>query len=250
MRRFLLLLLTLFLLIARPVHVAQAQADTPSTPTGPLGEVRGTVINRNSGKAVAESLEVMLHVLDLNYSDLDMVHGQSQSDGTFVFADIPFDANLQFAVMATFDGVTYYSDVIPADMQSLKLDLDVTVYEITKDLSNVQVDQMHILFNISPDGLETKEVYILSNLGERTVKNVYDFGNSQAATLQLPLPRDADYIFFQPGDKDRFVKQTGGFADTYPLLPGAQSAQLMVSYLVPYSGEKHIIIQRLSTLPE
>lgn len=238
MKRILLLLLPLLLLIAAPVRVVQAQADTPPTPTGPVGEIRGTVINRNSGRTVTESLEVMLHVLDLNYSDLDMVHGQSQTDGTFEFADVPFDASLQFAVMATFDGVTYYSDVMPADMQSLKMNLDVPVYETTKDLSSVQVDQMHVLFDISPDGLETKELYILSNLGDRTVKDVYDLGSDQSATLQFPLPKDADYIFFQPDDKDRFVKQTGAFADTYPLLPGAESAQLMVSYLIPYSGEK------------
>jgi hypothetical protein len=226
------------LLSAASTQAVNAQTDTPPTPAGPLGEIRGSVINRNSGKEVAQSLEVMLHVLDLNYADLDMVHGQSQPDGTFVFAEVPFDASLQFAVMATFDGVTYYSDVIPADMQSLKLDLDVPVYETTKDLSNVQVDQMHVLFDVSPDGLETKELYILSNLGDRTVKDVYDLGNDQFAALQFPLPPDADYIFFQPDDKDRFVKQPGGFADTYPMLPGAQSAQIMVSYLIPYAGEK------------
>lgn len=238
MKRIHLLLLVIVLLSAASTRVVHAQADTPPTPTGPLGEIRGTVINRNSGQAVAESLEVMLHVLDLNYADLDMVHGQSQMDGTFAFADVPFDVSLQFAVMATFNGVTYYSDVIPADMQSLKMDLEVPVYETTKDLSNVQVDQMHVLFDVSPDGLETKELYILSNLGDRTVKDVYDLGNDQFAALQFPLPQDADYIFFQPDDKDRFVKQTGGFADTYPMLPGAQSAQLMVSYLIPYAGEK------------
>ena len=239
MKRIPFLLIAFFLLIATPAGVAKAQDDTPpSTPTGPLGEIRGSVINRNSGKAVAESLDVMLHVLDQSYVDVNMLHAQSQPDGTYVFADVPFDASLQFAVMATFAGVTYYSDVIPADMQSLKIDLDVPVYETTKDVSSVQVDQMHVLFDVSPDGLETKELYILSNLGERTVKDAYDLGNDQFATLQFPLPKDADYIFFEPDDPDRFVKQTGSFADTYALLPGAQSTQLMVSYLIPYSGEK------------
>jgi hypothetical protein len=32
----------------------------------------------------------------------------SQPDGTFVFSNVPFDANTQFAVMATFNGVTYF----------------------------------------------------------------------------------------------------------------------------------------------
>jgi hypothetical protein len=241
MKRIFPLLLALFLLLATSVRQVQAQAETPPTPSGPLGEIRGTVINRNNGQVVAESLEVMLHVLDLNYADINMLHGQSLPDGTFIFADVPFDASLQFAVMTTFDGVTYYSDVTPADMQSLKVALDVPVYETTQDLANVQVDQMHVLFDVSPDGLETKELYILSNLGDRTVKYVYDLGSDQFAALQFPLPQDADYIFFQPDDKDRFVKQDGGFADTYPILPGVQSAQIMVSYLIPYSGERSYI---------
>jgi hypothetical protein len=207
-------------------------------PTGSLGEILGTVINQNSGNVVDESLEVMLHVMNLDYVDMDMVHGQSQPDGTFVFADVPFDASLQFAVMATFNGVTYFSDAAPADMQSLRVAIDVPVFETTKDLTSVRVDQMHVLFDVSPDGLETKELYILSNPGERTVKDVYDLGNNQFAALKFPLPQDADYIFFQPDDKDRFIKQDGSFADTYPILPGTQSAQIMVSYLIPYSGEK------------
>ena len=238
MKRIFPLLLALFLLLATSVRQVQAQAETPPTPSGPLGEIRGTVINRNNGQVVTESLEVMLHVFDLNYADINMLHGQSLPDGTFIFADVPFDASVQFAVMATFDGVTYYSDVTPADMQSLKVALNVPVYETTQDLANVQVDQMHVLFEVSRDGLETRELYVLSNLGERTVKAVYDLGNDQFAALRFPLPVDADYIFFQPDDKDRFVKQDGGFADTYPIPPGTQSAQLMVSYLIPYSGEK------------
>lgn len=218
--------------------VRQALAQSPTPPAGPLGEVRGTVINQNTGKVVAQTLEVMLHILDLDMADKDMLHGQSQPDGSFVFTDVPFDPSFQFAVMAIFDGVTYYSPVQPVDMNSLKVALDVPVYETTKDLTTVQVDQMHVLFDFTADGLETRELYIVSNSGERTVKDGYDLGNDKFATLKFPLPKDADYIFFQPDDTDRFVKQEGSFADTYPVLTGDQYSQIMVSYLVPYSGER------------
>lgn len=228
------LLITLFAFsAARP---ALAQAETP--PAGPVGEVRGTVINRNRGKAVTESLEVMLHVLDLDFAEKGMEHGQSKSDGTFVFSGVPFDANLQFAVMATYEGVTYFSETIPADMTSMQVNIEMPVYETTTDLDAIQIDQMHILFEFSADGLETKELYIVSNTGERTVKDVYDLGDEKFAALEFPLPKDADYIFFQPDDQDRFVKLDGAFADTYPILPGDQPTQVMTSYLVPYSGER------------
>jgi hypothetical protein len=70
------------------------------------------------------------------------------------------------------------------------------------------------------------------------VKDVYKLEGDKPATFKFPLPPGADFIFFKPDDQDRFVKFDGGFADTYPILPGTQSAQIMVSYLVPYSGEK------------
>ena len=100
MKRWLFyLFIALFVFSAFAARPALAQTETP--PTGPLGEVRGTVVNHNTGKVVAETQEVMLHILDQDFADKDMKHVQSASDGTFVFTDIPFDANLQFAVMAT-----------------------------------------------------------------------------------------------------------------------------------------------------
>lgn len=230
---FLILLFAFSAYAARP---ALAQDDSP--PTDPVGEVRGTVINRNSGQVVTESLEVMLHILDQDFVDQGMEHGKSQPDGMFVFPNIPFNANMQFAVMAMYEGVTYFSETMPADMNSMQVNIEMPVYETTTDLSAVQIDQLHVLFEFSTDGLETKELYIVSNTGERTVKDVYDLGKSKFAVLKFPLPEDADYIFFKPDDQDRFVKLNGAFADTYPILPGNQPAQVMTSYLVPYSGER------------
>ena len=100
-------LILLFALSSFPTQPAQAQEQTP--PAGPLGSVRGTVINRNTGQLVKEKLEVMLHILDQNLVDKGMEDGESHPDGTFIFADIPFDENTQFAVMAIYDGVTYSS---------------------------------------------------------------------------------------------------------------------------------------------
>lgn len=235
-RVFAYLCLALFILSAFAIRPVLAQSETP--PAGPVGEVHGTIINRNSGKVVAESLDVMLHVLDQNLNDLDMKHAQSQPDGTFVFTNILFESNLQFTVMAIFDGATYSSNPAPADMNSMQVALDVPVYDSTTDLTNVQIDQMHVLFDFAEDGLETKEIYVLSSTSDRTVKDVYELAADKTATLKFPLPDDADYIFFKPDDQDRFVKVEGGFADTYPILPSTGSSQLMVSYLVPYNGER------------
>jgi len=222
-----------------------AQAETP--PTGPTGEVMGRIVNQNTGAVVEEELDVMLHVLDKDLADAGMLHGKSQSDGTFLFTDVPFETSLQYAVMATYDGVTYISDTVPVDMTSMQVTLEAPVYESTTDLTSVHVDQMHVLFNFAEDGLETKEIYILSNSAERTVKDVYKLEGDKHATFKFPLPSSADYIFFKPDDQDRFVKFNGGFADTHPILPGTQSAQIVVNYMVPFSdGETYSYTTPLS----
>lgn len=233
-KRLPVVIISSLLIFAFSAYPAFAQTDTP--PTGPTGEVTGTIVNQNTGDTVSEQLDVMLHILDENYMESGMLHGQSSLDGTFLFADAPFDGGLQYAVMATFDGVTYYSDIVPVDMTSMQVSVQVPVYESTPDLTDVQVDQMHVLFNFAEDGMETKEIYILSNMGERTVKDVYKLDADKTATLEFPLPSDADFIFFKPDDQDRFIKLDGGFADTYPILPGAGSAQIMVNYLTPFSN--------------
>jgi len=223
------------LLVVSAVTMRPVLAQTETPPAGALGKVMGTIINQNTGTVVAEEMDVMLHVLDQDLADAGMLHGQSQSDGTFLFTDVAFDEQLQYAAMTAYDGVTYFSETTPADMNSMQVALDVPVYESTSDLAGVQVDQMHVLFNFAEDGLETKEIYILSNSGERTVKDVYKLEGDKSATFKFPLPSGADFIFFKPDDQDRFVKFDGGFADTYPILPGTRSAQIMVNYLVPFS---------------
>ena len=223
-------MLTVAAVITRP---ALAQTETP--PAGPMGEVMGTIINKNTGAAVAEELDVMLHILSQDNAKAGMLHGRSQANGAFLFTAVPFNAGSQYAAMAIYDGVTYFSATAPADMTSREVALEVPVYESTSILAGVEVDQMHVLFNLAEDGMETNEIYVLSNKGGRTVKDVYQLDGDRPATLELPLPADAEYVFFKPDDQDRFVKLDGGFADTYPILPGDRSAQIMVNYLVPFS---------------
>ncbi|MFH1186516.1 MAG: hypothetical protein V1755_16010 [Chloroflexota bacterium] len=210
-----------------------ALAQTAMPP--PSGEVAGEIINQNQGAVVTDMLEVMLHVWDKDNVNINMQHGQSASDGTFRFTGVELEPQYLYGVMTVFDGVTYLSEVLPPTKGSDQLDLDVPVYETIQDTSGVQVDQMHVLFNFAGDGLETTEIYSISNAGTRTVKDAVTLDDGTSATMRYPLPADADFVFFQPDEGDRFVKFAGGFADTSPLLPGGQGHQHAVKYLVPYS---------------
>ncbi|MEW5939316.1 MAG: hypothetical protein AB1750_06630, partial [Chloroflexota bacterium] len=214
----------------------RASAQTVTPPPG--GKVSGRIVNQNQGTVVSESLEVMLHIWDKDFVDINMLHGQSAPDGTYVFTEVELQPQYLYGVMAIFEGVSYLSQILPPGDGSGSLELEVQVYETTKDTSTIQIDQLHVLFDFAEDGLETTEIYALSNSGERTVKDALSLDDGTQATSLYPLPADADYIFFQPEEEGRFIKFPGGYADTSPLLPGTQSGQHAVNYLVPYSQER------------
>ena len=230
-----LLLGIALVLLTVPVR-AQTPTPSPTTQPVPTGEVTGFIINRSPGGNIPESLSVMLHILDQNYNQLGMLHAQSQPDGSFLFEDAPLSPGMFYAGIADYQGATYYSQPVPYGGETSP-NIELPIYESTDDLSQVRVDEMHVLFNFAQDGLEVSEIYLLSNLGDRTVTGTLTLDDGQPATVEFPLPAGADYVFFKPDSSDRFVKLADGFADKAPLVPGENSSQFMVSYLLPYNSQ-------------
>lgn len=236
-KRLLLPLLLSILLAAFAIPVL-AQSPTPSVDSQPVptGEVTGSFINRSTGGIMPESLSVMLHILDQNYTQVGMLHTQSEQDGSFRFEEVPLNPGEFYAGIVTYKGATYYSEPVPYNGITSP-NIEIPIYETTNDLSQVQVDEMHVLFNFAQDGIEVSEIYLLSNLGDRTITGTLTLTDGQPATLEFPLPAGADYVFFKPDSADRFVKLPDGFADKAPLIPGKNTSQIMVSYLAPYRDE-------------
>lgn len=221
--------------IAPPTTPTAAPADQPVDI--PKGVITGKVINQNDPSKLTSDLDVMLHVLDQNMNQLGMLHGKSIQDGSFTIEDVPFQVGMAYAAAVVYQETTYYSQIAPAEDGITSLNLDVPVYESTTDLSNVKVDQMHVLFSFAEDGMELKELYVLSNKGDRTVKGGVDVpGNDGVkAAVRFVLPEKADFINFQPQAEGRFLKFPGGFADMASIVPGEMVSQFLVGYLLPYS---------------
>ncbi len=232
-----IVIILLMAAIFLPSRLAKAQTETPPTEAPlPTGVVTGTIVNLSQDGKIPENVELMVHAWDQT-AELGMIHGTSQPNGTFRIEKVPFETDAEYLVMAVYKDVTYYSKSAVLDSGDT-LNIDVPIYESTTDLSQVQVDQLHVLFDEAVDGLEVKEIYVFSNLGDRTVKEAAKLDDGSYATFKVPLPAEADYIFFKPDDdKERFVKYPGGIADKAPLMPGAQTGQFMVSYLLPYKGQ-------------
>jgi len=229
------LLILVFMLLTVPVR-AQTSIPTATSQLEGTGMVTGVIVNRTQGGTIPESLSVMLHVLDQNYNQLGMLHAQSQPDGSFLFEDVPLSPELLYVGFVTYQGASYNSQPVSFDGKTTP-NIELPVYGTTNDLSNVQVDEMHVLFNFAEDGLEVNEIYLISNLGNSTVTGTLTLDDGQPATIEFPLPAGADYVFFKPDTSDRFVELDSSFTDKAPLVPGERSSQIMVSYLLPYFDE-------------
>lgn len=234
----LILLFVLVLLLATSIP-ANAQTGTPpdGTPEGRIGEVKGNIVNRSPGASISESVDVMMHIWNQNYDSKGMLHGQSEPDGSFRFTDVSFEPDLLYAVMAAYEGASYFSEPVMLNDDETTLEFEVHVYETTTDLSNTQIDQVHVIFYFVQGGLKVAEIYILSNLGEYTVKDAVMLDDGGTATLRFPLPENAANVSYNSNDNNRFVQYSGGFADTSPLIPGNSSDRIMVSYVLPYEDQ-------------
>jgi len=213
---------------AQPLPPNNAPAD-PQT-----ADLVGRLVNYTQGTPLEEPLEVMLHIAGASGAGQNMLHAAAGLDGRFVVPDVPVQPGWTYTAMVNYQDSTYASAPVTADDVLAGQEVEIRVYESSPDLSKVEVTQMHVLFNFAGDGLEVKQLYLLSNYGLTTVKGEQALADGKKPTYSFPLPEDAGYLYFEPQGTDRFIKQAGGFSDTAPINPGAFSTQAMVSYVLPY----------------
>lgn len=234
-----LIILGLWLLLAVTLPVSvRAQDGTPPAvgASSWKGEVTGSITNGTPGASIPGNVDVMLHGWN-NTEEKVMLHGKSAPDGSFRFADVDFDPGLSYSAMVTYKDVAYFSEPAQVKEGDLSLSFNTPVYETTDDLSQVKIDQMHVLFYAQEGELVVTEVYILSNAGNQTVKDTLVLPSGRKGSLKFPLPEDATNVEFDTQSTDRFIQVDGGFVDTAPLTPGENNSQVMVRYTLPYTGE-------------
>lgn len=240
MKRLLpILLLGILLFVLLPtVPVSAQHGDAPPLPPDAWkGIVIGKVVNQTSGETLAEPVDVMLHAWDPQNQERVMLHGKAGPDGTFRFEGVDFHQSFSYSVMATYLGASYYSQPANIQKDETSLTLDARVYDTTKDLSNIAIDQLYVLFYVKEGELGVTQFYGLSNSGKLTVKDAVTLPRDRTGTLKFHLPEQAANVKFGKDSGGRYVLLPGGFADTAPIPPGEGISQVVVEYNLPYDGK-------------
>ena len=184
--RLVALPLLLALALAAPA-VAQTPVPPQTMPVSSSTQVIGTIVNRTEGGAAPDRLDLVLHAWDADLNERLMLDGQSSPDGTFRFEDVPVEPELLYSVMATYEGVSYFSEPVGAIEGEDLPPFEVPIYETTTDTSQIQIERMHVMFLASHAGLEVAEVYSLSNLGDRAVKAAVSAGRWHTGDIRVSV---------------------------------------------------------------
>ena len=194
--------------------------------------IRGEVVN-GSGGQLPPGLTAELAGYD-GMVQVFAAETEVAADGTYIFPDVEIVPGRAFIVSVNYQGFTFNSDVFHnlGEPLSSPIELPVTVYDTTTDLSALRVDRLHVFFDFTnPDVIQVAELFLLNNTGSKVIS-----GNAPGQpVVEFELPDGASNLQFQSGAAGgRFVMTEKGFADTQPILPGAGS-QILFAYDLPLS---------------
>jgi len=156
------------------------------------------------------------------------------ADGLFRFEGIDPTVAAQLEPMVMYQDVPYFGDLdsaIVLTAEQAEANVNIVVYEATADASAIRIERLHIVFDFAPGQTQVAELYILSNVSDRTY-----VGTLEEGTLRLTVPANA--LSFQPGgDPNRYRTLADGIADTAPIRPGQSTAESILVYNLPYVDE-------------
>jgi mono/diheme cytochrome c family protein len=205
----------------------------PSPTSGAVtGMIRGQVTNGTDGGPAAAALQIALRGVEAG-EEVVSETAPLGANGEFVFDGLEIVPGRLFTVSVEYEGVTYESDPAHLVSSSPVLELPLTVYETTSDLSTVSVAQLHLIVS-SPLGGSVRgiEVWVFSNSGDRAVLPA-DGG----PLLEVALPEGAVLIQSSGGELAGHSGQSpNGFQYSLGVPPGVGTAQLAVVFDVPFAN--------------
>jgi mono/diheme cytochrome c family protein len=214
---------------------------TSSTEITPLASFFGTVsvqlINGSGGKTPSNA-PVTLYGFD-NMQNTYSETLSTGENGVITFTNVLMPEGRSFLAGTKYASGSYGSDILTVNPSTPDLNLQITVYEPTTDVSLLTTDRVHILFDFTdPQNVQVIEVFIISNSSKRAVVS----SSPDGTVVSFPLPQGYTDLQFQDGSLgDRYVEISHGFADTMTVNPGVGQYQVIFAFQMPYNRDMHFV---------
>jgi mono/diheme cytochrome c family protein len=220
---------------ATPGAVITSTGTLSGTQT--VGSVNGKVTVSDGG-SLPISTTVTLHGFD-NMQTAITQTVNIQSDGSFVFREVPMPDGRVFLTTTSYQGTTYSSDIATVQSGQSNIALPITVYSTSTDASILSVDRLHLFFDpVDAQTIQVIELYVISNPGTKTIVPVKE-GDP---VVTFKLPQGATNLQFQDGSLGgRYLQTPDGFGDTVSVRPGSGSYQVLFSFDMPYDKQMDLV---------
>lgn len=211
-------------------------APTAETGTQTVGVVEGLITNGTEGAAPPDTLSVMLFVM--NPAREEVFTGLIETvDGRFRFEDVPIEVNNAYFASVIYNEVTFVAtlnlteDRLPAEP---RLDLPLTVYEITNDPSVIEIDlllnQTAVRNTTQLDNLLVVRFY---NSSDRVYREAEPMADGRFASVGVRMPAGATPAGLDPS-RYFWDQENGRIVDTLAVIPDTEHI-VHASYTLPMS---------------
>jgi len=200
------------------------------------GVIAGQVQNATTGQPVGD-VEVRLRRWQ-GETELPSLAAQADSDGNIRFEGLDTRSQAFYRAEVIYDGVSFPADFANFEPDSTELTLPLRVYETTTSDEAITVERLHfIVMDDQPGLFSVLELYQFSNQGDRAyVGTVNEEGLRE--TVRMALPAGAQNLFLQGGILGvDFLETDEGLVATSPVVPGVETFEAALIYLVPFSGK-------------
>jgi len=220
--------------VAIATPLAGSETPAAALPEGitAVAEVSGQVLNGTTQQPMA-NLAISLRRFE-ETQELDPLSGLTDSQGRFRFEGVEFSPQRAVIIEADYLGVSYFSEVAQAQAGQSTLELNVTLYDTTRDATGISLDRLH-LFLEPVAGQDVVRVGALALLSNSDSHALVAAGTGEG-TLFFDLPKAAVNLQMQEGELGgRYIQTETGFADTLAVIPGQGSHQVVFSFDIPYT---------------
>jgi mono/diheme cytochrome c family protein len=221
---------------ANPIaQVAQTPVPTTTdevSPTEPIiGSVSVQLVNGSGGDVPSDATVTLYGFDDMQNTYTATL--TSGVNGVYTFLNVTMPEGRAFLAGVEYATTTYGSDIAVVDPINPDLNLQITIYDTSNNVSALTTDRVHLLFDFStPNIVQVVEVFIISNPTTQTIVAPSEDGT----VVSFPLPEGYTNLEFQDGTLgDRYVETSQGFADTSSVSPGQGQYQMIFAYQLTYN---------------
>lgn len=159
--------------------------------------------------------------------------------GFYTFTNLATDPGINYLVSATAEGIRYSSAILNFTPEGTPLDAPVAIYETTADAGGVVISRLHWIVDTQPGAVMVLSLLSFGNQADRTYIGQTIAEVDAPVTVAMKVPPTAQELTFENGVLGERFRQVGALVyDTTPVLPGADSREIIMRYLLPHDGRE------------